>query len=380
MSDIAKLADKRAHLLVEARGIAVEAADKGIALEGEDKARFEKLVAEAGVIAEALRAEKASDEARKSADEARAEFAAVVNPTAPKAATDNDRLRAIGMAGGIDTFEYRDITTTTGLTNPVSVFNRVNVIAGQINPYINPAVVDVINVATGNNIKFPTVTALGTTAGSVAEAGTITEDDFTGSALSLTPTKFAVLVQVSDELIQDAAFDIASMISEAAGQEMAIAHGAAASTAVVTAAGTGGTAAGTVVYTYAELVALQYSVKQQYRNAAKSGWLMSDTALGQILGTTSSSLPLFQPGGQGGVDRLLGKPVYTAPGIAVPATGAKAVLFGDLGQIKTAIVGGVTVEASREYAWNLGLVSYKVQVRGATGLAQSSAVKFLKNA
>jgi len=380
MSDIAKLADKRAHLLVEARGIAVEAADKGIALEGEDKARFEKLVAEAGVIAEALRAEKASDEARKSADEARAEFAAVVAPTAPKAATDNDRLRAIGMAAGVDTFEYRDITTSTGLGNPVSVFNRVNVIAGQINPYINPAVVDVINVATGNNIKFPTVTALGTTAGSVAEAGTITEDDFTGSALSLTPTKFAVLVQISDELIQDAAFDIASMISEAAGQEMAIAHGAAASTAVVTAAGTGGTAAGTVVYTYAELVALQYSVKQQYRNAAKSGWLMSDTALGQILGTTSSSLPLFQPGGQGGVDRLLGKPVYTAPGIAVPATGAKAVLFGDLGQIKTAIVGGVTVEASREYAWNLGLVSYKVQVRGATGLAQSSAVKFLKNA
>jgi len=380
MSDIAKLADKRAHLLVEARGIAVEAADKGIALEGEDKARFEKLVAEAGVIAEALRAEKASDEARKSADEARAEFAAVVNPTAPKAATDNDRLRAIGMAGGIDTFEYRDITTTTGLTNPVSVFNRVNVIAGQINPYINSAVVDVIQVATGNNIKFPTVTALGTTAGSVAEAGSITEDDFTGSALSLTPTKFAVLVQVSDELIQDAAFDVAAMISEAAGQEMAIAHGSVASTAVVTAAGTGGTAAGTVLYTYAELVALQYSVKQQYRTAPKSGFLMSDTALGQILGTTNSAVPLFQPGGQGGVDRLLGKPVYTAPGIAVPATGVKGVLFGDLGQIKTALVGGVTVEASREFAWNLGLVSYKVQVRGATGLAQSSAVKFLKNA
>ena len=380
MSDIAKLADKRAHLLVEARGIAVDAADKGIALEGEDKARFEKLVAEAGVIAEALRAEKASDEARKAADEARAEFAAVVAPTAPKAASDNDRLRSIGLIGGVDTFEYRDITTGTGLGNPVAVYNRVNVIAGQINPYINPAVVDVMNVATGNNIKFPTVTALGTTAGSVAEAGTITEDDFTGSALSLTPTKYAVLVQVSDELINDAAFDVAAMISEAAGQEMAIAHGAAASTAVVTAAGTGGTAAGTVAYTYAELVALQYSVKQQYRNAPKAGFLMSDTALGQILGTTSSSLPLFQPGGQGGVDRLLGKPVYTAPGIAVPATGAKAVLFGDLGQIKTALVGGVTVEASREFAWSLGLVSYKVQVRGATGLAQSSAVKFLKNA
>jgi hypothetical protein len=48
--------------------------------------------------------------------------------------------------------------------------------------------------------------------------------------------------------------------------------------------------------------------------------------------------------------------------------------------VKTAIVGGVTVEASREFAWSQGLVSYKVQVRGATGLAQPSAVKFLKNA
>jgi len=45
MSDFANLADKRAHLLTEARGIAAEAADKGIALEGEDKARFERSVA-----------------------------------------------------------------------------------------------------------------------------------------------------------------------------------------------------------------------------------------------------------------------------------------------------------------------------------------------
>jgi hypothetical protein len=56
-------------------------------------------------------------------------------------------------------------------------------------------------------------------------------------------------------------------------------------------------------------------------------------------------------------------------------TGAKANLFGDLGQIKTALVGGIRVDVSREYAWNLGLVSYKVEVRGATGLAQAEAVK-----
>ena len=373
MSDFAKLADKRAVLLTDARGIAVDAADKGIALEGEDKARFEKLVAEAGTLAEAMRSEKNAEEARKAADEARAEYAAVVAPTTAMVKTDSERLRAIGLQGGGDLFEYRDVTKSSNLGDPVAVFNRVNVVAGQINPFINPDVVDVIQVSTGNTFKYPVATALGT-ATAPGEAGTIVESDPTMGSLALTPSKYAILVQVSEELVEDAAFDIAAFIADAAGQEVAIAHGAAAGTAIVTAAGTGVTGA-TFTPTYAELVSLQYSVKQQYRNAPKSGFLMSDATLGTILGLTSSSVPLFQPGGQGGVDRLLGKPVYTASGIADIADNAKPILFGDLGQIKTALVGGVRVDVSREYAWNVGLISYKVEVRGATGLAQSSAVK-----
>ena len=374
MSDFANLADKRANLLTEARGIAVEAADKGIALEGEDKARFEKLVAEAGSLAEAMKSEKNATEARQAADEARAEYAAVVAPKAPAAKSDSDRLRAIGLAGGSEIFERRDVTKSSNLGDPVAVFPRVNVVAGQINPFINPAVVDVIQVATGNAIKFPRATALGT-ATAPGEAGTIVESDPTMGTLQLTPSGYKILVQVSEELVEDAAFDIAAFIADAAGQEVAIAHGAAAGTAVVSAAGSGVTGA-TFVPTYAELVALQYSVKQQYRTAPKAGWLMSDATLGTILGITSSSVPLFQPGGQGGVDRLLGKPVYTASGIADIADNAKPILWGDLGQVKTALVGGINVSVSREYAWNLGLVSYKVEVRGATGLAQADAVKY----
>ncbi|MFM8279379.1 MAG: hypothetical protein ACKN9R_03405, partial [Candidatus Limnocylindrus sp.] len=115
MADFGKLADKRAHLLTEARDLAVAAGEKGAALEGEDKARFEALVAEAGTIAEALRAEKTASEARKAADEARAEFASIVAPTAaPAAKSDSDRLRAIGKAGGVEKFEYRDIKTDSG--------------------------------------------------------------------------------------------------------------------------------------------------------------------------------------------------------------------------------------------------------------------------
>jgi len=86
-----------------------------------------------------MKSEKNAAEARKAADEARAEFAAVVAPAAPEdEATDAERLRAIGLAGGTDTFEYRDVTKSSNLGDPVAVFPRVNVVAGQINPIHQP--------------------------------------------------------------------------------------------------------------------------------------------------------------------------------------------------------------------------------------------------
>jgi HK97 family phage major capsid protein len=368
------LADKRANLLTQAQAIVTDLADKGGVLEGDAKQQFDGLVAEAGTIAEAIRSEKAATEARSQADAARAEKAVAIAPKADR--DDNAELRELARTGGSKTFERRDVSRATGLGNPVDIYNRVSVVAGQSNPFLNPDVVSVYNVATGNNIQFPRVTALGT-AGSVAEAGQITESDGTLSALSLTPVKYGLILQVTNELVNDASFDLSAMIAEKMGSEVAVKHGAVAGTAVATAAGSYAVA-GTFTPTYAELIGLQYSVKQQYRNAAKAGFLTTDTNLGTILGITSSSVPIFQPGGQGGVDRLLGKPVYTTGGIADFASNARGILFGDLGSITTVIVGGVNIEASREFAWDYDLVSYKCTIRGATDLVQSSAVKFLK--
>ena len=368
------LADKRANLLTQAQAIVTDLADKGGVLEGDAKQQFDGLVAEAGTIAEAIRSEKAATEARSQADAARAEKAVAIAPKADR--DDNAELRELARTGGSKTFERRDVSRATGLGNPVDIYNRVSVVAGQSNPFLNQDVVSVYNVATGNNIQFPRVTALGT-AGSVAEAGQITESDGTLSALSLTPVKYGLILQVTNELVNDASFDLSTMIAEKMGAEVAVKHGAVAGTAVATAAGSYAVA-GTFVPTYAELVGLQYSVKQQYRNAAKAGFLTTDTNLGTILGISSSSVPIFQPGGQGGVDRLLGKPVYTTGGIADFAANARGILFGDLGSITTVIVGGVNIEASREFAWDYDLVSYKCTIRGATDLVQSSAVKFLK--
>ncbi len=213
-----------------------------------------------------------------------------------------------------------------------------------------------VRTATGNNIQFPRVTALGT-AGSVAEAGTIAESDGTLSALSLTPVKYATIIQVTEELAEDAAFDLGAMIADKCGAEVAVAHGAFAGTAVAAAASVGGTGSGTVSVnpTFTDLAKLKASVNQAYRRAPKAGWLMNDTTLGVVTGLVDTAgQPIFRPGDANTPDRLLGAPIYSAALIDLTDDTAGAILFGDLGQIYTVLVGGVRVEVSREFAPHKG--------------------------
>ena len=382
MADIRKLHEQRAQALTEATSLVADLAEKGEALEGESQVRFEKLTAEASTIAAAIRSEKDAAEARTAADSARAEFAAVIAPAAKADRDEAAELRALGRNGGSQVFEYRDVTKSTGLGNPVTIADRVNVVAAQFNPFLDANIITVVRTANGNNIQFPRVTALGT-AGSVAEAGTIGESDGTLSALSLTPIKYATIIQVTEELVEDAVFDLAGMIADKCGAEVAVAHGAFAGTAVAAAATVGATGSGTVSInpTYTDLAKLKASVNQAYRRAPKAGWLMNDTTLGVVTGLVDTTgQPIFRAGDANNADRLLGAPVYSAALIDLTDDTAGAILFGDLGQIYTALVGGVRVDVSREFAWNTGLVSYKVEVRGATGLAQVSAVKSYKSA
>ena len=382
MSDARKLHEKRANLLTEAQSIVTDLAEKGEALEGESQARFEKLTSEAATVAAAIRSEKEATEARSAADAVRAEYATAIAPKVEKTEGSNDELRALARNGGVQVFEYRDVTRSTGLGNPVTIADRVNVVAAQFNPFIDPAIVTVVRASTGNNIQFPRVTALGT-AGSVAEAGTIGESDGTLSALSLTPVKYATIIQVTEELATDAAFDLSAMIADKCGAEVAVAHGAFAGTAVAAQAALGATGSGTVSInpTFTDLAKLKASVNQAYRRAPKAGWLMNDTTLGVVTGLVDTAgQPIFRPGDANTPDRLLGAPIYSAALIDLTDDTAGAILFGDLGQIYTVLVGGVQVEVSREFAWNLGLISYKVQVRGATGLSIPAAVKSYKSA
>lgn len=376
MADIKKLAEQRASLLTEASKIVSDVAAAGETLAGEAQVRFEKLTAEAATLAEAIRSEKDAAEARAAADAARTEFAAAVAPKADEKRDLSAELRKIAREGG--SVELRDITRSS-FTQGVTQGSEFWVTAGQYNPFLNSDIVKVVAVSTGNTLALPRTTALGTAA-AVNEGSAIGESDGTNSSLSLSPAKYATLIQVGLETVQDEAFDVAAWVQEKLAAEIAVAHGAVAAPAVAAAA-TVGKQGAAVAPVYADLADLIFSVNAKYRRSPKAGFLMNDATLGGIVKLLDSqNRPIFVPGDLNRPDSILGYPVHSA---ALADTGDEAlsIVFGDLGAIVTAVVTpGVVIESSRDYAFATGLVSYRGYVRGATGLIDGNAVKSFKGA
>ena len=375
MDTVKNLAEKRAALLTDASGIVADAAAKGEALSAEAQARFDALTSEASVVASAIQSEKIAAEARAAADAARSEKAVAFAPAAESKRDLSAELRRIAREGG--EVELRDITKST-FTQQVEQGDRFWITAGQVNPFIDPAVVTVLQVAKGNTIALPRTTALGTAA-AVNEGSSIGESDGTNSSLSLAAVKYASVLQVGLETVQDEMFDVASWATEKLAAELAVAHGAVAAPAVAAAA-TVGKQGAAVAPSYGDLLALIYSVKQQARRAAKRGFLMNDTTLGAIMGLVDgASRPIFVPGDQTRPDTILGFPVYSAA-LADNGDEALSIAFGDLGAIYTVIAGSPVVEADKSYAFASGLVTYRGILRGATGLIDPNAVKTFKGA
>lgn len=379
MSEINNLHEKRAKVLADASAIYASAAEAGTPVSAEDEARFTALETEAKQIDATIRAGKQADEARAAADHARTAVVpaltqAVVAPVADEAA----ELRRIGRDGGELNYEIRDISKGSNFTGRTDFATTVAVAAGQVNPFLNPDVVTVFRKTDGSPIGFPRTTALGTAA-AISEAGQYTESDGTNSTLTLTPAKYGVLVQVSEEVINDTGIDISAWIAEAAGQSVGIAHGAVAAPAVAAAA-TVGKQGAAVTPAFVDIIDLVYSVREQHRRAPKRGFMMNDTALAAVLKIVDGqSRPIFEAGKNGQPDTILGYPVYSAA-LADNGDEALSIVFGDLGKIVTVVAGGVDIRSSADFALNYGLVTYRVGVRGATGLLLPSAVKSFKGA
>lgn len=221
------------------------------------------------------------------------------------------------------------------------------------------------------------------------ENGAITDSDTSFGQKTIGAHKLCALTKVSEELLNDSAFDLESYFN----QEFARRIGEAEEEAFVIGDGSakpygifddseggevGVTAASTVTITADELIDLYYSLKAPYR---KNGvWLLNDSTVNSIRKLKDSNGQyLWQPSIKDGeTDILLGKPVYTSSSIANAASGTKPIAFGDLSYYWIGDRQGVTFKRLNElYAAN-GQVGFLATKRVDARLIVPEAVKILK--
>lgn len=197
----------------------------------------------------------------------------------------------------------------------------------------------VITTSSGDR-KIPVVASKGS-ASWVDEEGTITESDDAFGQVSIGAYKLGTLVKVSNELLNDSAFDLESYISNEFARRIGNkeedaffnGNGTGKPTGILNATGgaqVGVTTASATAITADEIIDLFYSLKAPYRK--KAVWILNDATVKIIRKLKDKNDNyLWQPALTAGTpDTILGRPVYTSSYVPVVAAGAKTVIFGDL--------------------------------------------------
>lgn len=242
-------------------------------------------------------------------------------------------------------------------------------------------------ITTAHDRKIPLADGHSTAAWTDENAA-YTESAPTFSQLELDAFKLTDLIKISDELLQDSAFDLESYIAEefarAFGlkeeEAFCVGDGVKKPTGLFTAAGAevGVTTASATAITADELISLVYSLKAPYRKTAK--FLLNDAtvALVRKLKDTTGNY-LWQPSLVAGQpDKLLGYDVYTSPYVPTAAAGALTVAFGDFSNYWIADRQGRTFKRLGElYATN-GQVGFIASQRVDGKIILKEGIKLLQ--
>lgn len=246
---------------------------------------------------------------------------------------------------------------------------------------------NVIQSSSGDK-KIPVVGGHGS-ASWIEEEGTYTESDESFNQLTLGAHKVGTLIKVSEELINDSAFDLPSYIAT----EFARRIGNAEEEAFVVGDGshkpigilhsslgaqTGVTAAEKTLITCDEIVALYHSLPVPYRK--KANWLMNDATV-QFIRTLKdgNGQYLWQPSLVSGTpDTILGCPVKVSRYMPEIAAGAKTVAFGDFSYYWISDRKGRSLRRLDELFAVTGQVGFRGDQRVDGRLVLPEAIKVLK--
>jgi HK97 family phage major capsid protein len=382
--------EERQKLWHEAKAVIETAEAEGRSLSGEEEQKFQNLNAEIDKRAAFI------EDARKLI-EREERFAATAEKFVQPVAgvrTINDEIRALanGEKRGLEFgYENRALApATTGAPIPTSFYNEIIMKAQFVGPMLSTS--KMIRTTSGEPLQIPSVATYST--GTLTAAGSVLPDtDPTLNAFkTLQAWKFGGLVRVARELIEDSGVDLQGFLSEQIGIGMgqtinaALTNGTGTTQptglATVAAAGvTGGTGV-SGAFTADNMIDLVFSLDSVARRAPGAGFQMSRQAIANARKLKDGyGRFIFEPSVSADKqDLLLGYNIYENPDLAVPATGAASVLFGDLGSYFVREVGGIRLDTSSDFAFANDQIVFRWTWRGDGNLIQTSHVKYFKGA
>jgi len=344
MSKILELREKRAKTWDAAKTfLDTKRGDDGL-LSAEDTAAYEKMETE--VVALGKEIERLERQASIEAEMAKPTSIPITNKP-----TTGDGEEKTGRAAA----EYkkafwnamRNKTPKTEVLNALSIgtdseggylvpdeFERMLVKALEDENIIR-TLAHVITSSSGDK-KIPVVASNGT-ASWVDEGAAIPESDDTFGQVNLGAHKLATMLKISEELLNDSAFNLEQYAAKEFGRRI----GRAEEQAFITGSGTGRptgflssaqvgvTTAGAAAITLDEIIDLYHSLREPYRrNAVFVVNDMTIKAVRKLKDNTGQYL--WQPSViVGSPDTILGKPVKTSSFMPTIEAGAKTVAFGD---------------------------------------------------
>ena len=396
-----QMREKRAALNEQLKGMVAAAKAEARELTKEETVKFDAIYAEQEELRDNVKrvenlenltkelAAKA-DEVRESAAPAKVEARDAFNAYLRKGINGLTpaEANALGEMRGTDT----QITTDNGLGGFLVPENWSDFIsATELFKSDIEQVATVIRTANGQAFNLPANDDTSVVAAILGEGTAATVSDMTFTNVKFEPFTYGSgLVKVSNQLISDNAFDLASFV----GGQLANRLKRGINAGLTTGAGDASAPQGIVVgsnqgklltsnsaITLSEVMDLFYSVDASYRNAPGAGWMMnSSTAKAiRILGfAQTNDFPSYVPGmSVGEPDMLFGKPVYINEDMASIGASAKVILFGDLSQYYIHEAGGVQIlRLTERFADSLsqGFIGYR-RVDG--NVLQGSAIKHL---
>lgn len=398
-----QMREKRGALVEQMQGMVAAAKAEGRNLSNEENEKFDAISNEVDELrssaarierAEELKKEMATkaEELRDAAPAAKVELRDAFNAYLRKGMNgiNAGEARALAELRGTDT----QITTNDGLGGFLVPENWSDFVsATELFKSDIEQVATVIRTANGQHFNLPANDDTAVVAAILGEGTAEGVSDMTFTNVKFEPyTYSSKIVKVSNQLISDNAFDLASFVGgqlanrlkRGINAHLTTGTGSSQPQGIVAGSTLGKTAASATAVTVSEVMDLFYSVDASYRNAPGASFMMnSATAKAvRVLGFGSSNdFPAYVPGmSVGEPDMLFGKPVYINEDMDGIATGNKSIIFGDLKQYYVHEAGGVQLLRLNERfadALSTGFIAYR-RIDG--NVLQGSAIKHLVQA